>query len=258
MSENFLAGIGEIKNTSLKTESYYDDFENLCKKEIIDKLIEIEYDFYGQADYDQEDYKDNTLKNTIPAYTLCLDIRKSTELMSYCESPKVYTDFMEVFIRKSKEIIKDSNAIYDKFTGDGILCHFIEEINSEPLLDCIKCSVELHNNFKTVYSHYLKKGNFILDVSGAGIGIGIDYGKVFFRIINHEFFAIGLSVVHACRLSGAPAYKTYFNTKAYHKVTNEENCLYKFEKQSLDIKGKEEINIYNLLYGTRITKTKKQ
>ena len=229
---------------SQKNISRYDeDFKDLCKEEILQRIKEIDYDFYG---FQNDDISNSQLK-TLSTFTLCLDIRKSTDLMSICRSAKIYSDFVSAFINSCKETIINRNAIYDKFTGDGVLCHFIEEVDENSYLNCIKCSIELHNKFKRIYKEYLDDKKFKLDLLEAGIGIGIDYGQVFFRMIKgQEFFAIGESVNYACRLSCAPAYKTYLNTNAKVRIKKDKESLYEFTKKPLNIKVRGEINIYSL------------
>ncbi len=187
-------------------------------------------------------------EKTLKCYTLCLDIRKSSDLMSVCESIQFYPLFLSNLITELSKVIKKHNAVYDKFTGDGILCHFIEEINEDAHLDCMKCSIELHNMFREMYSQHRRY--FKLELADTGIGVGIDYGEIFFKVINKQLFVIGESVNYSCRLSSAPAYKTYFNTTAFHSIThkNKSKIDCSFTRKEINIKGKGNIYIYELDY----------
>ena len=236
------------------SEKIKETFFGICNEEVLKILQDNKfYNFFKVSD-----------KLTLKSYTLSLDIRKSTKLMTICKSPEIYSNFISLFIKSCKEIIKKRNGIYDKFTGDGIICHFIDvekKKNFNPYKDCIKCSIELHNNFSNVYKKILKEQKIKLDLCDAGIGIGIDYGEVFFRMNtesqDNELFAIGESINYACRLSCAPAFQTYLNTNAYHSIKNSLGNLYEFKKIEHEIK-EGNIHIYQLLYGGKNKKINKK
>ncbi len=225
------------KDLENEKKIYDDFFKHQANIEVIENLKKLD-DKYAFFDTDT----DTSTKqiNLLATYTLCLDIRKSTDLMVVCKSMNDYYSFIEDIISTSNEIITKHNGIYDKFTGDGILCHFIEEIDEKSYLSCMQCAIELHKNFKKWYKKYTKNEKFKLDILNIGIGIGIDYGQVFFKVRTNQLFAIGESVNYACRLSSAPAGRTYFNTNAYFNIIKKDFYLcHLFTNKEINIKGKE-------------------
>ncbi len=60
----------------------------------------------------------------VPTTTLVLDIRKSTFAMSFALSEKAFAEWMSFTIRLLRRISDKYSAIFDKFTGDGVMIHF--------------------------------------------------------------------------------------------------------------------------------------
>lgn len=60
----------------------------------------------------------------VPTTTLVLDIRKSTFAMSFALSERDFADWMSFTIRMLRRISDKYSAIFDKFTGDGVMIHF--------------------------------------------------------------------------------------------------------------------------------------
>ena len=231
--KNILQTLAKNKNVN---KIYDNFFKNLANKDIIEKLkkLDEDYAFFNPT---------KNSNKSLATYTLCLDIRNSTDLMVNYKNIQDYIGFVEEIIGTSQEIIKNNNGIYDKFTGDGILCHFIEKINEHAYSDCTECSKALHRNFRKIYKQNLKK--LKLDFSSTGIGIGVDYGRVYFKISKDQLFAIGESVNYACRLSCAPAYKTYFNIRAYIEIIRKHMYSHHtFTKKEINIREKGKIFIY--------------
>ena len=184
------------------------------------------------------------------SFVFCMDIRNSTKLMEYAKEQNKYCDFIEELIKDCKETVLKHNAIFDKFTGDGMLCHFItdpdnELLNNNKVIEnVLKVSQTLHNHFYRVYQKYLHKEKlFKVELKDIGIGIGIDYGDVYYKYTN-EFYAIGEPVVYACRLANAEANNTYLNINAFQQVAAQANFIKKLYK----LKDDKEIYIYSREY----------
>ena len=50
--------------------------------------------------------------------------------MTYAQDSETYTKYMADFIEKTQQLVLKHNGIFDKFTGDGFVAYFNEEICS--------------------------------------------------------------------------------------------------------------------------------
>ncbi len=134
------------------------------------------------------------------------DIRKSQDLMTYAPSSKFFSEMMLDFMETSRKLIKDNFGVFDKFTGDGFLAYFNEEV-------CLKASKNFHDCFLN-FSHALmqySKEHFTkwtksirkLPLGLCGLTIGADIGKIDFKEIDGHLFAIGDTIVWANRVCSA-------------------------------------------------------
>jgi len=147
---------------------------------------------------------------------MSIDIRKSTELMLKAITPDMYAMFISGLTEGLKSIVVNNFGVFDKFTGDGILAYFPTFYSGENgILNCCIVSQKCHDFFNNFYKNYYDYFSVVLDT---GLGIGIDYGMVKIVEINKEQTIVGTSVVYACRLSGAPAGKTYLNRTAHKNI----------------------------------------
>ena len=183
-----------------------------------------------------------------PSFVICIDIRNSTKLMTIAalsESNDNFTEFIADLIEKFRKIIIDSDGIFDKFTGDGILCHFpiLKENKEEIQENVIFIFEEFNNIFITEYQKRLKQKLFPIELKDTGIGIGCDYGEVDYKLLNGVFYAVGLPVVYACRLSCAPPQHVYLNVRAYQEIKSKN-----FIKTPLTIKNEGDVYVYSRSY----------
>jgi class 3 adenylate cyclase len=184
----------------------------------------------------------NFSKNiSIEMTVLSIDIRKSTELMLKAITPDNYAEFISGLTEGLKTIVVNNYGVFDKFTGDGILAYFPKFYSGEDgILNCCIASQECHNFFSDFYKKYYKNFSVLLDT---GLGIGIDHGMVKIVMINQEQTIVGSSVVYACRLSGAPAGKTYLNRLAFNNIVK---YGINTKKIRMDIKDEGKIFVYEL------------
>jgi len=182
------------------------------------------------------------LKNEAMEMTvMSIDIRKSTELMLKAITPDMYAEFISGLTEGLKSIVVNNFGVFDKFTGDGILAYFPTFYSGEEgILNCCIVSQKCHDFFNDFYKKYYDNFSVVLDT---GLGIGIDHGMVKIVEINNEQTIVGASVVYACRLSGAPAGKTYLNRTA-HKNIAKYGITSKEIK--MDIKNEGTIIVYEL------------
>jgi len=66
----------------------------------------------------------------VSTITLSLDLRKSTFAMNEARDMKLYANWVEALVILLRRIGHDNLAVFDKFTGDGVIVHFlIDHIN---------------------------------------------------------------------------------------------------------------------------------
>ena len=183
---------------------------------------------------------------------LSVDIRNSTHLMEKAVSEEKFGEFLSLLIEAFKTVILENYGIYDKFTGDGVICYFPEFFSGKDYLYyAVKASQELHQYFKTIY---LKCANcFSILLKEAGLGIGIDSGSVLLKMIADDITVIGNPVINACRLNGAPAYNTYVNNQAYLQIINKYKTLFNLTELEYDYKHEGSIIVHKIEFAEKIT-----
>lgn len=183
---------------------------------------------------------------------LSVDIRNSTHLMEKAVSEEKFGEFLALLTEAFKTIILENNGIYDKFTGDGVICYFPKFFSGKDYIYyAIKASQELHDSFKKIY---LKCANcFTILLKEAGLGIGIDSGSVLLKLIADDITVIGNPVINACRLNGAPAYSTYVNNQAYLQIISNYNNIFKITELEYDYKHEGPIIIHKIEFAEKIT-----
>lgn len=155
----------------------------------------------------------------LKAVVVCVDIRKSTDLMLNAMSADAFSKFIQEINEEFSEIFKRNFAVVDKFTGDGILAFFPEFYSGpSPLLDALCASYAIQSAFKHIYEEHADGFKVLLET---GVGVGIDYGEVKMVKMNQAITVVGPPVVYACRLAGAPAGCVYLNNQAYYKFREE-------------------------------------
>lgn len=156
-------------------------------------------------------------KEPLASFVISIDIRKSTDLMLWSNSPKDFEDFMSTFILKLMEIVKENFGIIDKFTGDGILAYFPDFYSGiDSAMLALKTAFECHQEFTSYYEK--KRTSFNVAPAKTGLGIGIDYGDITIINFNDTLTILGKPVVYACRFSGEEAGSTILNQGAYSKL----------------------------------------
>jgi class 3 adenylate cyclase len=144
------------------------------------------------------------------AFILVLDIRRSTELMLRATSSQAYAYFLDGMMKSLVETIKQHFGVIDKFTGDGLLAYFPSFYSGKDAgFYTLAAAERCHANFSEYYRD--NRDKFTVTSAEAGVGIGIDYGKIQLLRITDELTVLGSPVVYATRLSAAPAGHTYMN-----------------------------------------------
>jgi len=173
---------------------------------------------------------------------MSIDIRKSQDILLRENSSDGYAVFISRLTEKLKDIVVEHHGVFDKFTGDGILAYFpVFYSGADAIQHCIIASKKCHDAFAQYYKEDRKLFKAALKT---GLGIGIDYGMAKLVTINNEQTIIGIPVVYACRVSGAPPSKTYLNIPAYNEVQQYGNVL---KETEINTKS-EELIVYDLEY----------
>ncbi|MBI4187042.1 MAG: adenylate/guanylate cyclase domain-containing protein [Chloroflexi bacterium] len=204
----------------LRLKYLYDRVNEKAKKELAD----------GEElrkKFEETEYCDTVI--------MSIDIRRSTELMLKAREPKLYADFITNLCSDLTKIIVDNYGVFDKFTGDGLLCFFPEFYSGQDApYYAIKAAAECHSKFS---EHYQKNRKcFKTVLINVGLGIGIDYGKTHLVKMQDQLTVIGEPVVYACRLSGGEAGKTLLNQPAYEIISENYGAYVDFKEDSIEIK----------------------
>lgn len=141
---------------------------------------------------------------SVEVATLAIDMRKSTFCMEECRMQSDFAQFLEDFEKLARSSARKHGAVFDKFTGDGVLLHFVadqfEEINmtklSESLMECvIDISIQATDLLLNLTE------NMRMLRKGLGFGFGVDEYSTLLKVgTNNEIFAVGSGIVRACRL----------------------------------------------------------
>lgn len=165
-----------------------------------------------------------------------IDIRSSTQLMLNAKSPKDFVTFIYDLSGNLSELVKQNFGIYDKFTGDGLLCFFPNFYSGENhVYLALKFADTCHHLFNEIYTKHHDKFNAVR--SDVGLGIGIDVGDTYITFVNSEPTVIGTSVVYACRLSSAPANMTYINQQVLEVIRDKYEEYFELIQDEIEFKG---------------------
>ncbi len=181
---------------------------------------------------------------------LSVDVRNSTRLMEKAVSEEKFGEFLAALTESFKKIVLDNHGVYDKFTGDGVICYFPEFYSGKDyLFFALKTSQELHHAFKIVYKKYFDCFKIVIE---SGLGIGIDSGEVLLKLIADDITIIGDPVVNACRLNGAPAYSTYINTQALVQLKQKYSDFFVYSEVEYNYKHEGNVLVHKVDFKDKI------
>ena len=126
--------------------------------------------------------------------------------MTYGSNPNVYRDKIIEFMNRTREILKSNCGLYDRFTGDGFIAYFNKymceqegEDYYEMMLKSCREILEFSNPFFEEWVHQLRR----IPETEIGLCIGVDSGKISFKDLDNQLFAIGDACVWATRMNSA-------------------------------------------------------
>jgi class 3 adenylate cyclase len=137
--------------------------------------------------------------------------------MLKAREPRLFAAFTITLASALREIMVQNYAVFDKFTGDGILAFFPDFFSGEDAgYRALHAAEQCHLAFAKHYENH--RSTFSSVMLDTGLGIGIDYGAIHIVQIGGEFTVVGAPVVYACRMAGAEAGHTYVNQSAYDQL----------------------------------------
>lgn len=179
------------------------------------------------------------------AFVVSVDIRRSTELMLKAKNPERFAAFISELCAEFLGIITRNFGVFDKFTGDGILAFFPKFFSGEDAgLLALKASIECHEAFERHYRG--NRSSFTSILTSVGLGIGVDFGVVHLVKMPGSLTVVGVPVVYACRLGGAPAKETYLNQPAFDEVSSTIGAAATLVEAVLELKHEGEILAYRV------------
>ena len=149
-----------------------------------------------------------------PTITLSLDLRKSTFAMQQARSRRHYAWWLETVSELAREITLHHGGIFDKFTGDGAICHFIypnlahtpegQKAEDEAVMAATACASDLIFAMQQHIAHIRPELKFESDAFGPAIGMARD-PAAWSLDRDGKPVVVGLGIVNACRLNGGRA-----------------------------------------------------
>ncbi len=187
----------------------------------------------------------------INATVVSIDIRSSTQLMLNAKSPTDFFSFISDVSVSLSALVKSFGGVYDKFTGDGLLCFFPSFYSGKDhVYLALMFAESCHKLFQRIYDSHLDK--FSVVKAGEGLGIGIDVGDTYLTFVNNEPTVIGTSVVYACRLSGAPCGTTYINQQVFEVIKKKYPDNFVVTPCEMEFKGQGKMRVYECVSSEKL------
>ncbi len=161
------------------------------------------------------------------------DIRRSQDLMTYARDPDEFKDFMVKFLTITRKLVFDHFGVFDKFTGDGFIAYFAKSVCEVYEKDYIDCFAEFIKNVltstKPIFDEW-KSCIRKLPPESVGLALGADTGKLFYRMEENHFIAMGDAIVWATRMANeAKAEELVVNNQLYHLIKDREDLICRSE-----------------------------
>ena len=155
---------------------------------------------------------------------LVADIRRSQDLITYGLSPEYYREQIIGFLDEVKKILRSNYGIYDRFTGDGFIAYFNQYVCEQEGCDYYEMTLDACKRIQSFAEQYFQNwSNQIrkIPVEPIGLSLGIDSGRIDFKDIDGQFFAIGDACVWATRMCNAGKRgDIIFNNIPFHRIVH--------------------------------------
>ncbi len=151
--------------------------------------------------------------------TLAIDIRKSTFCMGQAAVDADYADWLDQFVRVTSEVCAVHGGVFDQFTGDGALIHFLNDetrlaCDRSPMAAALACAVDL---LRAMDLHLAVLRSLVRHPSDVvGGAVGLDVATASWSMARAGMpIVVGRGVVDACRLSSAAGPRTINMTNIF-------------------------------------------
>jgi class 3 adenylate cyclase len=143
--------------------------------------------------------------------TLSLDLRKSTYMMRQAQDRTHYAYWLETLAEIARDFTLRHGGIYDKFTGDGAISHFVYDTEDaghlgrdRAICAAFNCAQDLIVA-SGVHLHNIEPElDFLSGKSGSAVGLA--HGPAAWSLDRDgRPVVVGTGVVSACRLCGGPS-----------------------------------------------------
>jgi class 3 adenylate cyclase len=143
-------------------------------------------------------------KGSISTATLSLDLRKSTFCMENADPAWKFALWLDLLVQILTRVTHLHGGVFDKFTGDGALVHFLAPDESEAavadaMVTAFDCALSMHRAMRRHVELLSTFLHFDSDILGAAIGI--DVAPAFWSLDHRNNpITVGHAVVNACRI----------------------------------------------------------
>jgi class 3 adenylate cyclase len=170
---------------------------------------------------------DTKLHETV---TISVDLRKSTYCMEFAKSEEKFARWVYHLVVKMREVAHLHGGVFDKFTGDGCLVHFLQsdfdqcgdDAGLSGVDHALACAVDLQRAIE-IHMRGLRK--FLKHDSplfGAGIAIDVDSAHWSSMRGDPAPIVVGKGVVGACRVGNkAPRLSIRLTNVAYNELCSD-------------------------------------
>ncbi|HEV7733696.1 MAG TPA: hypothetical protein VGR62_16125 [Candidatus Binatia bacterium] len=142
--------------------------------------------------------------------------------MEQADDGRKFAIWMDQLVQILTRVAHHYGGVFDKFTGDGALIHFLEEesltsYDRNAIAAASDCAAAMH---LATSLHINRLRQFLrVDSNMLGATIGIDLGQAHWSL-DHRYnpITVGRGVVGACRLSSGPAGRTRLSNLAYQQL----------------------------------------
>ncbi|KAA0579641.1 adenylate/guanylate cyclase domain-containing protein [Azospirillum sp. B21] len=168
----------------------------------------------------------------IDTITISLDLRKSTQMMEKAVQPEYFAKWLSAMVQVLRSIVHRHLGVFDKFTGDGILAHFLVrdiralsgEMPRSGVLAAVSCADEMIEATSILLHAVQPFIRFDSGLFGAGVGIARDWAH-WENDRDNQLIVVGTGVVDACRMSsGAKAGRILMTVNTFHNFMDDGGC----------------------------------
>jgi class 3 adenylate cyclase len=144
------------------------------------------------------------LKRSISTATLSLDLRKSTFCMENAHPASKFALWLDQLVQILTRVTHLHGGVFDKFTGDGALVHFLaanesDESVAQAVDTAFECALSMHRAMRLHVDVLRTFLRFESDILGAAIGL--DVAPTYWSLDHRNNpITVGRGVVNACRI----------------------------------------------------------